>query len=499
VGHKHVADGYRRLIVLVQALEVALEVSVFRQPQGGQYHRDTEGDETEPPDGGDDGVTVLVVKRQLGVGEAAVEVLFLVFGQGEAKVLAGIENVVQVLHLGSEFQKEFVLGDLVLVGEGTEPDEFGLQAVKREPREQAVLGIGDERENLVRSAGKQGGQLGLLDEHALAVLASGERDVFVVESLAEAVGILAVVGRKDIGEGVALALEHHPFASVVVQDLIDHRGAAVGRDVVHQHRRLLRNLKPGFVLGGLEFLHLLLILLLLIVTLLVQRIVDGLREVPAERKPAFTCRGSGGHEKEEVGVDSPSVVYAGDVRETGRKDAEGAEDEHIAVFVRVGFGRDGVEQRRQPVPDRRGEDRERRLPVIVGRLLRRIRSFRNMRRRCVCGFRAFCGSCAYALVGVKRNARFLGLVEERVEGHTGSVRPQTLVVLLVGVPLVIVRVESAYAMEEVPTVLPELVGKGETYVAPVVVARGDVDVTRFKSLDNDFYIIGPVAGIDDRG
>ena len=122
-----------------------------------------------------------------------------------------------------------------------------------------------------------------------------------------------------------------------------------------------------------------------------------------------------------------------------------------------------------------------------------------MRRRCVCGFRAFCGSCAYALVGVKRNARFLGLVEERVEGHTGSVRPQTLVVLLVGVPLVIVRVESAYAMEEVPTVLPELVGKGETYVAPVVVARGDVDVTRFKALDNDFYIIGPVAGIDDRG
>ncbi len=103
------------------------------------------------------------------------------------------------------------------------------------------------------------------------------------------------------------------------------------------------------------------------------------------------------------------------------------------------------------------------------------------------------------LVGVKRDGSFPRLVEERVEGHTGSVRPQTFVVLLVGVPLVIVRVESAYAVEVVPTVLPELVGKGETYIAPVVVARGYVDVTRFKSLDNDFHIIGTVAGIDDRG
>ena len=100
---------------------------------------------------------------------------------------------------------------------------------------------------------------------------------------------------------------------------------------------------------------------------------------------------------------------------------------------------------------------------------------------------------------MERNADFLCFVEEGVESHTCSVRPQAFVILLVGVPLVIVRVESAYAMEEVPTVLPELVGKGETYVAPVVVARGDVDVTRFKALDNDFYIIGPVAGIDDRG
>jgi len=139
----------------------------------------------------------------------------------------------------------------------------------------------------------------------------------VVKRLAEAVGILAVVGSENVGKGVAFALEHHPFATVVVQDLIDHRGAAVGRDVVHQHRRLFRYLKPGLVLCGLEFLHLLLVLLLFIVTLLVQRIVDGLRKVPAERKTPFACGRTGGDEQEEVGVHSPSVVNSGDVRKAG--------------------------------------------------------------------------------------------------------------------------------------------------------------------------------------
>jgi len=122
-----------------------------------------------------------------------------------------------------------------------------------------------------------------------------------------------------------------------------------------------------------------------------------------------------------------------------------------------------------------------------------------MRRRCVCGFRAFCGSCAYALAGVKGNARFLGLVEERVEGHTGSVRPETLVVLLVGNALVVLRVESADAIEVVTAVFTEFIGKGKADVQPVVVAGGDVNMTRFNSLKNDFNIIGPVAGIDDRG
>lgn len=93
----------------------------------------------------------------------------------------------QVLHFIPELQKEFVLGDFVFVSEGTEPDEFRLQAVEGEAAEQAVLGIGDERENLVGRAGNEGGQPVFLDEDPLSVLAPCERDVLVVEGFAEAI------------------------------------------------------------------------------------------------------------------------------------------------------------------------------------------------------------------------------------------------------------------------------------------------------------------------
>ena len=441
----------------------------------------------------------MVVQRHLGVGEAAVKVPLLLLGQGETKVFPGFEDVVQVLDSGPEFQEEIVLGDLVLVGERAEPDEFSLQAVEREAAEQAVLGIRDEIENLIRGAGEQRGQFGLLNEHTLAVLASGERDVFVVKRLAEAVGILAVVGGEDVGEGVAFAFEHHPAAAVVVQDLIDHRGGTVGRDVVHQHRRFLGDFKSSLVLGGLVFLHLLFVLLFLLVASLMQVIVDCLREVATERKTPLACGSTGGDEQEEVGVHSPSVIYTGDVRKARGKDAKSTEDKHIAVFVRGGLGRDGIERCGETVSDSRGEDGERLVPIVIRRFLRRIRSFRNMRRRCVCGFRVFCGSCVFPLMRTERDARFLRLVEEGVEGHARSVRPETLVVLLVGFALVVFRMEPAHAVEVVTTVLTEFVGEGESDVAPVVITRGDVYVTCFESLQNDFDIIGPVAGIDDRG
>ena len=232
---------------------------------------------------------------------------------------------------------------------------------------------------------------------------------------------------------------------------------------------------------------------------LMQVIVDCLCEVATERKTPLACGSTGGDEQEEVGVHSPSVVYTGDVRKAGGKDAKSTEDKHIAVFVRGRLGRDGIERCGETVSDSRGEDGERFVPIVIRRFLRRIRSFRNMRKRCVCGFRVFCGGRVFPFTSMERNAGFLCFVEEGVESHTCSVRPQAFVILLVGKALVVLRVESADAMEVVTAVFTEFIGKGETDVQPVVVAGGDVNMTRFNSLKNDFNIIGPVAGIDDRG
>ena len=110
----------------------------------------------------------------------------------------------------------------------------------------------------------------------------------------------------------------------------------------------------------------------------------------------------------------------------------------------------------------------------------------------VCGFRAFCGSCAYALMGVREAASFL---VKNVLRSTGSVRPQTR------------RTAHRCSARQVggiclrggrsPDRSPELVGRRNLCRASCR-SRGNVDVTRFKSLDNDFNVIGPVAGIDDR-
>ena len=46
----------------------------------------------------------------------------------------------------------------------------------------------------------------------------------MVEGLAEAVGVVAVVGAECVGEGDALGLEHQADAVVLVQGLIDGCG-----------------------------------------------------------------------------------------------------------------------------------------------------------------------------------------------------------------------------------------------------------------------------------
>ena len=52
----------------------------------------------------------------------------------------------------------------------------------------------------------------------------------MMESLAEAIGEVAIVGLEGVGKGVALGFEDDADALVVVEHLIDSGGGAVGRD-----------------------------------------------------------------------------------------------------------------------------------------------------------------------------------------------------------------------------------------------------------------------------
>ena len=125
---------------------------------------------------------------------------------------------------------EILIDSVVGGGEDVEPFEDKTLIVEDEAAEEAVFGIGDERENLTWSAGEQSreARTGKLDK--LTVFAAGIRYHFVMESLAEAIGEVAIVGLEGVGEGVALGFEDDADALVVVEHLIDSGGGAVGRD-----------------------------------------------------------------------------------------------------------------------------------------------------------------------------------------------------------------------------------------------------------------------------
>ena len=72
----------------------------------------------------------------------------------------------------------------------------------------------------------------------------------MVESLAEAVGVVAVVGAECVGEGVAFRLEHQACAAVVIENLIDCGGGGVGRNEEHTHRRFFGLFHIDFHLAG---------------------------------------------------------------------------------------------------------------------------------------------------------------------------------------------------------------------------------------------------------
>ncbi len=317
-------NGLGRGVVGVGAGEGLAETAVFHYAQGREYHRDAEGDDSEAADCGDEVVSAGGGVLELPAVEEGVEVGFLSGGEAETDV--GLESGEYGVEVSVFFSPggELVFERVVLrVGEDVVPDEPGVEAVKDEAAEEAVLRVGDEVENLAWGAGEDCGEAWGFDADIFAVFAADVGDVFVVECFAEAVGVVAVVGAECVGECVAFGLEHKSCAVVVAEYLVDGCGGGVGGDEEHTHRRFFGFFHIHFLFAcGVVFGEAVFVVHHFGFVEVSEFVVDGFHKEAAEVEPSFAGGGSGGDEEEDVGVDCLAVVDAFYVRHTGGEDGE---------------------------------------------------------------------------------------------------------------------------------------------------------------------------------
>ena len=217
---KHPGNGHRGAEVFVLAVEGRRVVGRIGLPEHGQDHRNPEGDEAQPPDACYDVIPEVLVAVQLSFSKVVVELLFLGRREAEADAFAFLQALVQSHHSAAYpvkggFQ---VLAVLVLL-EHVQPFELEVHAVENEAGEESVLCVRYQRGNLPGCAGKDGGQFRLHQLHELPVLAPGVGYRLMVECFPESVAVVAVVGSKDVGQGIALRLEHQAAAVILGKDL----------------------------------------------------------------------------------------------------------------------------------------------------------------------------------------------------------------------------------------------------------------------------------------
>lgn len=177
----------------------------------------------------------------------------------------------------------------------------------------------------------------------------------MVEGLTEAVGVVAKVGVESVGQGVAFCLEQKADTVVLGKGLIDDGCGAVGRNEQSEEWRffgldgqsvLAVDDKGG--LGGFVLFHLLAVLV-------AKRGVQWRGKVATEREPTFASGGAGGDIEEEIGEDFSAIINAVDIRHTGRKDGERAEDEDVGIDIGNGIGDDALHDGRELVADGLGK------------------------------------------------------------------------------------------------------------------------------------------------
>ncbi len=354
-------DGHGGVEVVVQAFEVGAEGAVVHRPDGGENHGNAEGDEAQAADGGDDFVSKELRVFPVDHAEVSIEGVFLGGREVEGDFTYFAQHVVEVVELGAQALEVVVSCAAIGLGEDVLPLQAGGEVVEHKAAEKAVLGIRDEVLDLLGRAGEQATQPRVLEVDVFSVFSADIGDVLVVEGLAEAVGVVAVVGGEGVGEGVAFGLEHDALAVIVAKDLIDGGGAGVGGDEEHPQGRFLGLVHVHLLLVGLVLLHLLLVFHFFGLVDLAEAVVDGVDEVFAERESSFAGGGAGRDEEEEVGPDGAFVVDAGYVREDGGNDREGAQEQDVGVFFGDGLVHNLAEEFRQEVADFAGEGGKRRF------------------------------------------------------------------------------------------------------------------------------------------
>ena len=178
----------------------------------------------------------------------------------------------------------------------------------------------------------------------------------MVKRLPEAVGVVPEVGAEDVGQRVTFGFEHKSVTAVVVEDLIDRSGGAVGRDEEEAERRFLGRLQVRvLLLGGLVAGFLDAVVLHLCAVEVAHLLVDGLDQASAEREPALAGGGRCRDEQKEVGIDRLAVVNAVEFIQAGGPANNGTDYKDIGIGVGAGIACHFVEESGQVAVEFLGE------------------------------------------------------------------------------------------------------------------------------------------------
>lgn len=205
---------------------LALGFVGFEHAQGGHDAHDADEVDGKPVDGAGHVGRVDDLGALVEPAELVVEGVYLLVGEGEAE----LAEAAQVLHLtvplaGVAFkhllQVDGVAAELV------DPVAHAALVVEQLAGEEAVLGRGDEEDDLLgRAAHHEGEAHGVCFAVFAAVAAPVVGEALVVEGGAEGVAPFAVLAPDGGDEGVGFELEDEAVA-VGVDDVLHDAGAAV--------------------------------------------------------------------------------------------------------------------------------------------------------------------------------------------------------------------------------------------------------------------------------